>query len=218
MKIDDYGPPKGPSPEGPCDPWGSSGGCQDPVLAWVRPAPRKLPNRSSSLRCTHHLRTAASLYIDEHWDPNTVYFTTGRWTVGREPCHCRRELSRTWHTDGGPGGPTTFFALPSSPLDGGAEHVMSARRTSACRKPENSSSPVTIWPTHTRVPSRQSADSGSCGAEGARRLLLGGVSCGSCLPVHLRGAGKVAEIRGHQHHDVFHGTLDESRVISYLSL
>jgi hypothetical protein len=31
------------------------------------------------------------------------------------------------------------------------------------------------------------------------------------LPVHLRGAGKVAEIRGHQHHDVFHGTLDESR-------
>jgi hypothetical protein len=32
------------------------------------------------------------------------------------------------------------------------------------------------------------------------------------------GAGKVAEIRGHQHHDVFHGTLDASRVISYLGL
>ena len=35
-------------------------------------------------------------------------------------------------------------------------------------------------------------------------------SFGCCLPVHLRGAAKVAEIRGPQHHDVFHGTLDES--------
>jgi hypothetical protein len=30
------------------------------------------------------------------------------------------------------------------------------------------------------------------------RLLLGGGSFGSCLRVHLRGAGKVAG--GHQHH------------------
>jgi hypothetical protein len=37
------------------------------------------------------------------------------------------------------------------------------------------------------------------------RLLLEGGSCSSCRPVHLRGAGKVAEIRGHQHLDVFHG-------------
>jgi hypothetical protein len=33
------------------------------------------------------------------------------------------------------------------------------------------------------------------GAEQELRLLLEGRSFGSCLPVHLRGAGKVAEIR-----------------------
>ena len=38
---------------------------------------------------------------------------------------------------------------------------------------------------------------GKCNATGASA---------PCLPVHLRGAGKVAEIRGHQHHAVFHGT------------
>jgi hypothetical protein len=38
------------------------------------------------------------------------------------------------------------------------------------------------------------------------RPLLEGGSSGSCLCT-LRGAGKEAEIRGHQHHDVFHGTL-----------
>jgi hypothetical protein len=43
------------------------------------------------------------------------------------------------------------------------------------------------------------------------RLLLEG-RC-SRPPAHLRGAGKVAETRGHQH-EVFHGPLDESRVIS----
>jgi hypothetical protein len=32
-------------------------------------------------------------------------------------------------------------------------------------------------------------------------------------PVHLRGAGKVAKTRGHQHHDVFHG--DPSRESCY---
>jgi hypothetical protein len=42
-----------------------------------------------------------------------------------------------------------------------------------------------------------------------------GKTQGCCQPVHLRGAGKVAAIRGHQHHEVFHGTLDESHVISH---
>jgi hypothetical protein len=37
-----------------------------------------------------------------------------------------------------------------------------------------------------------------------------GESSGSCPPAYLRGAGKVAEIRGHQHHDIF--PRDESRV------
>jgi hypothetical protein len=46
------------------------------------------------------------------------------------------------------------------------------------------------------------------------RLLLERGSFGSRAPVHLRGAGKVTEIRGHQNHDVFH---DESRVVSNLS-
>ena len=39
---------------------------------------------------------------------------------------------------------------------------------------------------------------------------------GSRPPAYLRGAGKVAEIRGHQQHDVFMD-LDESRVVFYLS-
>jgi hypothetical protein len=37
-------------------------------------------------------------------------------------------------------------------------------------------------------------------------------SSGSCPPAYLRGAGKVAEIRGHQHHDIFWDPRDESRV------
>jgi hypothetical protein len=35
------------------------------------------------------------------------------------------------------------------------------------------------------------------------RLLLEGGSSGSRPPAYLRGAGKVAEMIGHQHHDVF---------------
>jgi hypothetical protein len=50
------------------------------------------------------------------------------------------------------------------------------------------------------------------------RLLLEGGSCGSCLPVHLRGAGKVAENRGHHHHDVFWGPMRRESCIFYLSL
>jgi hypothetical protein len=45
-----------------------------------------------------------------------------------------------------------------------------------------------------------------------------GESSGSCPPAYLRGAGKVAEIRGHQHHDIFWDPRDESSVFSYLSL
>jgi hypothetical protein len=36
-----------------------------------------------------------------------------------------------------------------------------------------------------------------------------------CILYYPQLCPTVAEIRGHQHHDVFHGTLDESRVISY---
>jgi hypothetical protein len=42
------------------------------------------------------------------------------------------------------------------------------------------------------------------------RLLPEGGSSGSRPPVHLRGAGKVAEIRGHQHHDVLWNPRRES--------
>jgi hypothetical protein len=44
------------------------------------------------------------------------------------------------------------------------------------------------------------------------------LSLPQCPPAHLRGAGKEAELRGHQHHDVFMGPFDESRVVSYPSL
>jgi hypothetical protein len=46
--------------------------------------------------------------------------------------------------------------------------------------------------------------------------LLEGGSSGSRLPVHLRGGGKVAEIRGHQHHGALHGTLDGRASCSFL--
>jgi hypothetical protein len=48
--------------------------------------------------------------------------------------------------------------------------------------------------------------SGPCSSAGAPALAFGAL------------ARYGAEIRGHQHHDEFHGTPDESRVISYLKL
>jgi hypothetical protein len=44
------------------------------------------------------------------------------------------------------------------------------------------------------------------------------MSFGSCPPTYLRGAGKVAEMIGHQHHDVFWDPMDRESCIFHLSL